>query len=141
MSRIGADLRRAVADRAAGRCEYCRLPDALQIGGFEVDHVIPRSAGGPTTLENLAWACPHCNAAKWAHADGLDPVTGETLALFNPRTDRWTDHFAWRSDEPYEIEGRTPIGRASIARLELNHPDLVTIRRLLDEFGVVWGSS
>jgi hypothetical protein len=43
-------LRQAVARRADQRCEYCRLSQSAQEASFHVDHVIPQSAGGPTTM-------------------------------------------------------------------------------------------
>jgi hypothetical protein len=121
--------------RAARRCEYCRLPDAYQSGGFELDHVIPRAQGGQTVLDNLAAACPHCNDHKWAHTDCRDPVSGETVAIFNPRRDHWNEHFEW-SNESLEIIGRTPCGRATIERLLLNGPELIAVRRNLASAGI-----
>ncbi|MBF4562871.1 HNH endonuclease [Microbacterium sp. VKM Ac-2870] len=41
-------------------CVYCRMDtDSPQI-----DHSVPRSRGGDTTLENAQTTCPHCNASK-----------------------------------------------------------------------------
>ena len=88
-------FRAAVVRRAGNRCEYCQLPAQLQVGGFEVDHIVPRSRGGQTDWANVALACPHCNARKWAHVEGEDPASGQQVALFNPRTQRWEDHFQW----------------------------------------------
>ena len=88
MSAPGDSLRDAVVRRAGNRCEYCQLPAQLQVGGFEVDHILPRSRGGQTDLANLALACPHCNARKWAHIEGEDPVSGQTVTLYNPRAQR-----------------------------------------------------
>lgn len=47
-----------VDQRAAGRCEYCQLHQSLQGATFHVEHIIPRSRGGTSQLDNLAWACP-----------------------------------------------------------------------------------
>src|SRR5215471_13069820 len=58
MSELSGPLREAVVQRADNRCEYCQLPAQLQVGGFEVDHILPRSRGGQTELTNLALACP-----------------------------------------------------------------------------------
>ena len=93
MSAPGDPLRDAVVRRAGNRCEYCQLPAHLQVGGFEIDHILPRSRGGPTEITNTALACPHCNARKWAHIDGEDPVSGQRVTLFNPRTQQWEEHF------------------------------------------------
>ena len=95
MSTLSNPIRDEVVRRAGNRCEYCQLPAQLQIGGFEVDHILPRSRGGQTDVANLAWACPHCNARKWAYIDGEDPLSGQAVALFNPRTQVWADHFQW----------------------------------------------
>jgi 5-methylcytosine-specific restriction endonuclease McrA len=136
MAKIPEKLRAAVVGRAGRACEYCRLPDRLQAGGFELDHIHPASRGGLTASSNLAYACPHCNDHKWAHVDGPDPETGETVPLFDPRQDAWEDHFEWSNQTPFQIVGKTPTGRATVVRLQLNHTELLQIRRELAKFGV-----
>ena len=131
-------LRDAVVRRAGNRCEYCQLPAHLQVGGFEVDHILPRSRGGQTDLANVALACPHCNARKWAYIDREDPVSGQTVALFKPRAQEWEDHFRWSEQRSFEIEGITAHGRVTVVLLQMNHPNLVSIRRLLAELGLSW---
>jgi HNH endonuclease len=138
MSTRSNPIRDEVVGRAGNRCEYCQLPAQLQIGGFEVDHILPRSRGGQTDVANLAWACPHCNARKWAYIDGEDPLSGQVVALFNPRTQAWADHFQWSAQRPFEIEGITAQGRATVIRLQMNHSDLVSIRCLLAQLGLPW---
>jgi hypothetical protein len=136
VSVIPEQLRADVVARAWGRCEYCLFLQEWSLGEFEVDHVIPRSQGGPTALDNLALACPLCNAHKWAHQQGRDTATGETVPLFNPRTQVWHEHFQWSTANPFEIEGITPCGRATVAMLYMNHPRVVALRQLLSEMGV-----
>jgi len=89
-------------------------------------------------MANMALACPHCNVRKWAHIDGEDPESGQRVALFNPRTQRWEDHFQWSVQRPFEIVGISAHGRTTVARLQMNHPDLVSIRRLLASVGISW---
>jgi hypothetical protein len=89
-------------------------------------------------MANPAFACPHCNAGQWAHVDGEDPASEQVVALFNPRTQRWVDHFQWAAQYPFAIEGLTAHGRATVARLQMNHLALVSIRRLLAELGLPW---
>jgi hypothetical protein len=132
-------LRAAVVARAGNACEYCHLPAQGQVGRFPIDHVVPRSSAGLTEFANLALACPNCNARKWAHTTGIDPFSGETLSLFNPRTQVWSDHFEWSSANPFAVQGKTPCGRATIARLQMNHPDLMAVRALLAELGLFRG--
>jgi 5-methylcytosine-specific restriction endonuclease McrA len=50
--------RRAVFVRDGHRCQYCNAP------AENIDHVIPRSKGGPHTWENVVAACRPCNARK-----------------------------------------------------------------------------
>jgi 5-methylcytosine-specific restriction endonuclease McrA len=100
MSTLSNPIRDEVVRRAGNRCESCQLPAQLQIGGFQVDHILPRSRGGQTDVANLALACPHGNARKWAYIDGEDPVSGQAVARFNPRTQAWADHFQWSEQPP-----------------------------------------
>ena len=62
-----------VEARAASRCEYCRMHQALQGGTFHVEHITPSVHGGATTLENLAWSCPGCNLHKSDRSDATIP--------------------------------------------------------------------
>ncbi|WP_437338603.1 HNH endonuclease [Sorangium sp. So ce394] len=71
-----ATLQRRVRERAADRCEYCRLAQVGQEATFHIDHVQPRHEGGMTTLENLALACVSCSLRKGARTHGSDPTTG-----------------------------------------------------------------
>src|SRR5262245_28274949 len=120
--------RQQVWDRAHGRCEYCRLAQAHTSLPHEMDYIRARKHRGPTTLANTCLACAYCNAAKGPNAAGYDPVTDELVPLFNPRLDRWEDHFEWNGPI---LVGKTPIGRATIEVLGINRPKRVEHRRLL----------
>lgn len=122
---IPAHLRRQVAERAAGRCEYCGLSQAGQEAQFHVDHIHPATAGGLTTLENLALACVSCSLRKGARKEVADPQTGKRVRLFHPRRDLWRDHFRW---DELKVIGLTPTGRATVAALHLNRPLALAIR-------------
>lgn len=135
MSAISASLRWAVVQRAEDRCEYCRLPALGQVATFPIDHVVPLTRQGVTDLSNLALACPHCNAHKWAHVDGSDSETGTFVALFNPRTQNWNDHLEWSTAD--ERVGKSAAGRATIWRLQMNSGTMLEIRRLLRALGIV----
>ena len=50
-------LKRLVWDRALNCCEYCRLPQSLDVLPFQIDHVIAEQHHGPTVAENLALSC------------------------------------------------------------------------------------
>jgi hypothetical protein len=135
MTLISDSLRKAVVERAANRCEYCRLSQESQVSTFPVDHVIPVTLRGPTELENLALTCARCNALKWIHVEAPDSETGEIVRLFNPRSDTWSDHFRWNNDDPATIDLLTPVARATAGLLELNADYRAKIRRWLAEVG------
>ena len=137
MSVFSERVRSEVIARAGSRCEYCLLPTHGQAARFPIDHVIPRIDGGVTDLSNLALACSRCNGAKWKHTHGIDLMTGESAPLFNPRVSTWTQHFRWSEEDPSLIIGITACGRGTVNRLRLNDPDLVLIRRLLIELGIM----
>jgi 5-methylcytosine-specific restriction endonuclease McrA len=83
---IPVELRRQVRADAGGRCGYCRTPEALIGMPFEYEHLYPEARGGATVRENLWLACTRCNDFKGDRTDAVDPQTGETAPLFNPRT-------------------------------------------------------
>jgi len=129
MTTVPLHLRRQVAERAGYRCEYCRTPQIVTAQTFHVDHIIPRSQGGPSSLDNLCYACPRCNLHRGDRVSGIDPRTGREVRLFHPRQDTWEEHFRW-SPTFRRIIGRTPGGRATVALLQLNAPSLVRAREI-----------
>jgi HNH endonuclease len=121
-------LERLVWERAKSRCEYCQLPQAFSPLPHAIDHIIARQHHGLTIAENLALACFFCNSYKGPNISGLNPQTGRTVRLFNPRKDRWSRHFGWNG--PYLV-GHTHTGRVTIALLEINRFEAVEFRAYL----------
>lgn len=128
MALIPPDLRRQVIIRAKGCCEYCLLPDSLSFYPHEVDHIVAEKHGGATEFHNLALACWRCNRHKGSDLTSIDPETGAITPLFNPRTQRWQNHFRLHGAI---IEPLTPEGRVTVHLLQLNRPDRVEERRVL----------
>lgn len=124
---VPASLQRRVRLRAGDRCEYCKLSQAGQEATFHVDHVVPRIAGGTSSLDNLALACVSCSLRKAARTAAIDPDTGHEAPLFHPRVHVWSEHF--RAAASGEILGLTAIGRAAITALAMNRLIAVAIRR------------
>lgn len=120
-------LQRRVRERAAELCEYCRIMQAYQEATFHIDHIVPRSAGGQSVFQNLALSCVSCSLRKGARQAADDPETGQTVPLFNPRRDTWSEHFQV-SDDGWFI-GLTPTGRATLSLLKMNRPVAVALRR------------
>lgn len=123
-----------VAVRAGYCCEYCLSQLLYAPDPFAVDHITPRALGGTNDLNNLAYACLGCNGRKFTATTVIDPVTGLSVALYHPRQHQWAEHFAWNEDFTLLI-GLTPIGRATIVRLELNRAGVVNLRRMLQPLG------
>jgi hypothetical protein len=121
------DVREVVRLRAGDACEYCLLPT---LGRFHLEHIIPPGLwdryragrlsgvppqpgrGGPNHIDNYAWSCPFCNEAKGqrvAHGSGA-----EAVRFFDPRADRWPDHFVFLAGSGYIfIVGATDVGRTT----------------------------
>jgi len=64
--------RRAVFARDRWTCQYC----GGVRGTLTLDHVVPRSRGGPSTWDNIVTCCAPCNRRK---GDRLPKVAGMQL--------------------------------------------------------------
>jgi hypothetical protein len=128
-----SSLHHQVRQRARNRCEYCLMPEAFYRTPFQIDHIIARQHGGTDALDNLALACFHCNLHKGPNVAGIDPQAGRLCRLFNPRQDRWFDHFQWAGAR---IEVITDVGRTTIAVLDLNNLIYIAVREGMIRDGV-----
>jgi len=131
-SRISAPLRRLVESRAERVCEYCLIHADDAYVGCQLDHVISEKHGGPTVLENLAFACAYCNRQKGSDVGSTAKATGEFVRLFNPRTDFWSAHFRLVG---VRFAWRTAVGEATIRLLKLNDPLRIEERQTLKRNG------
>jgi len=59
----------------------------------------------------------------------LDPLTGDDVALFNPRRQIWQEHFRWANDQQ-TIIGLILIGRVIVEALHMNSELRSEARRL-----------
>ena len=124
-------LQQLVWERAAQRCEYCQVPADVALLPFQIDHIIAEKHGGLTIAENLAISCERCNSHKGPNIAGY--LEAHHVPLFNPRKDRWTDHFVW---EGSVLVGKTPVGKVTIEVLAINLPYCVALRAALMEEGI-----
>lgn len=125
---VPASLRRQVIERAGDRCEYCRFPQSLALLAFEMEHIISEKHGGTTSLENLALACPYCNRAKGTDLGSIDPETNQLTPFFNPRTQKWPDHFTLKGAAIIPLSAE---GRVTVFILQFNHPERLQERERL----------
>lgn len=130
---ISGALRQLVFERAAGRCEYCLLSQAVTVYKHEPDHIIPKQHDGQTTADNLALACSRCNRYKGYNVGSFDPESGDLVPFFNPRTQVWSVHFRL---EGAFIQPLTPAGRVTAKMLHFNEFDRVEERERLIEINL-----
>jgi 5-methylcytosine-specific restriction endonuclease McrA len=97
---IPAAVRRAVWSRDEGRCQW-----PIDSGGIcgsttrlEIDHVVPRGKGGPSTVENCRLACASHNQ----------------LAARQVYGDDWMNRFTRGAGR--DMPGGVPVAREAVAR-------------------------
>jgi hypothetical protein len=127
---ISLIIRQRIRQRASYLCEYCHSSEEASTSLFTLDHLMPQSLGGTDEQDNLALACHRCNGRRYNFIDGTDPETQTISPLFNPRQNRWSEHFTW-SANGQKILALTSLGRATVDRLDVNdeHHDDGSIQR------------
>lgn len=126
-SYLPQSLRAQIEEANRRRCCYCLTSEANSGIPLTHDHILPISKGGPTSFENVCLACRPCNEFKTDMTEAADPLTGDTVPLFNPRTQPWSDHFEWTLDGT-QVVGLTAVGRATVIALQINRPPIVAAR-------------
>jgi 5-methylcytosine-specific restriction endonuclease McrA len=74
--------RRNIFGRDANRCQYCGKRFATS--DLSLDHIVPRSRGGPATWTNIVCACLSCNVRK----GGLTPREANMRLIREPEEPR-----------------------------------------------------
>ena len=92
---VSLKVRQFVTNRASGCCEYCMSQENYASQSFSIEHILPLALGGDDDLDNLALACQGCNNFKFTKLSALDSETNTVGPLFNPRKNKWNDHFEW----------------------------------------------
>lgn len=60
--RVGSETRQWIFEADGGSCYLCNEP--VDPSDWHLDHVVPRSQGGPTSIDNLRVTHPRCNSTK-----------------------------------------------------------------------------
>ncbi|MCC6726976.1 MAG: HNH endonuclease [Saprospiraceae bacterium] len=128
--RVPNSVKLLVGTRALFRCEYCQMLESDSFLPFEIDHIVSQKHGGGNELENLAYACPHCNQYKGTDLTTFLSSYKDIVAIFNPREQAWADHFYMENGE---IIAKSRVAEATIKLLRLNEPERLIIRRILSE--------
>lgn len=75
--------RHNIFERDKNTCQYCgQIFDRQDLN---LDHVIPRDRGGPTTWENIVCSCINCNTRKANHT----PQEAHLKLIRKPRRPKW----------------------------------------------------
>jgi hypothetical protein len=130
---MNEQLREQVRRRATDRCEYCRMPQSGTVLPHEIDHIRSQKHSGPSTLENLCWACALCNSYKGTDIAAYPPGSDAIVPLFHPRIDNWAAHFEWNGAV---LRGNTWTGAATVELLRINQAERIEHRRLLMSLGI-----
>lgn len=109
------------------------MPQAAALHKHEPDHIVPVQHGGLTDQENLALACFRCNRYKGPNVGSFDPETNILTAFFDPRKQKWSEHFAL---EGAMIRPLTPEGRVTAKILRLNGNERIEERVNLLQVGL-----
>jgi len=131
-SYINVELRKLVASKAELLCEYCLIHEDDTFYGCQVDHIISEKHGGLTIADNLAYACTFCNRYKGSDVGSIVLPTGEFSRFFNPRTDRWSEHFVL---DGVIIVALTNIAKVTAKILKFNNADRLLERQTLQTMG------
>jgi 5-methylcytosine-specific restriction endonuclease McrA len=88
--------RHNIFERDKNTCQYCgRVSDRKDLN---LDHVIPRDRGGPTTWENIVCSCIECNTQK---ANRTPQEAGMRL-IRKPKRPKWRPFVQINLGLPYD---------------------------------------
>lgn len=89
-------------------CQYCGRQEPTN--RLSLDHVVPRSHGGPTTWENIVCCCLRCNSRK----GGRTPKQARMKLLKTPARPRVNPMMAAAVDDPRYESWKTflPAGQS-----------------------------
>ena len=128
---LSPSVRSLVAHRAHYVCEYCLIAEADTFFGCEIDHIIAVKHGGSNDSQNLAYACLSCNRNKGSDLGSI-ASTGELISFYNPRKDRWSDHFKL---DGTQIMPLSATGEVTSQILRFNQVERLVERNTLTRIG------
>ena len=132
---ISAALRRLVILRADNLCEYCLLHEDDTFFGCEVDHIISEKHAGQTIEANLAYACFVCNRNKGSDIGSMIPGSGTLVRFYDPRGDRWHEHFRLDNSDGITIIPVSDSGEATARIFGFNKEERLLERQALQAIG------
>lgn len=116
----------SVRERFEYSCGYCGVSEIDSGGELTIDHFVPVSAGGSDNEENLVYACFRCNVYKTDFSPTEAHIAAEQRVL-HPLRDPLDSHYSLDTDTG-ELAALTPTGTFHISLLQLNRPQLKSLR-------------
>ena len=132
MTYVSDKIRLRVWQRSSNCCEYCLLNQKATFWTHEIDHIISLKHEGLNIIENLALACFYCNRNKGTDIGSI--FKDELIRFYNPRKDKWTEHFQLDLDTAV-IQTLTPIGFVTAKILGFNQIERIMERQALIKAG------
>ena len=75
--------RHNIFERDQNTCQYCG--NTFDRSELNLDHVVPRDQGGPTTWENIVCSCIECNT----HKANRTPAEAGMRLIRKPKRPKW----------------------------------------------------
>jgi 5-methylcytosine-specific restriction endonuclease McrA len=98
--------RRNIFARDGHCCQYCGR--SMPLAQLSLDHVLPRSRGGPTTWDNVVCSCLACNTRK----GGRTPQEAHMRLLTTPREPKINPLLAMKLNNPKYQSWRSFVPQA-----------------------------
>ena len=92
--------RHNIFERDRNTCQYCG--GAFDRKDLNLDHVIPRDRGGPTSWENIVCSCIECNTRKANHT----PEEAGMRLIRRPKRPKWRPFVQVQIGTPYHDSWR-----------------------------------
>ena len=139
-ARISKAIRKEVFENQDFQCRYCKAD--LRVAKSAIDHIVPVSAGGPSTLENLQALCFLCNMRKTNHPSGPSmEIYLENMRHFDSlRLEKQTRFLSLRNGATVEITNvectvlNDELGHALLASLKPKPKGILGYRARTREF-------
>lgn len=87
--------RHNIFERDKNTCQYCG--QTFERKDLNLDHVIPRDRGGPTSWENIVCSCIRCNTRKANHT----PIEAGMHLVRKPKRPKWRPFVQVTFETPY----------------------------------------
>jgi len=111
---VPIDVREQVRRYANFACEFCGVTETDTGGELTIDHYQPKSKGEADGFDNLLYCCARCNQYKMDYW----PVHPDNVSLWNPRQERFSQHFLELDDGT--LHPLTAIGIFTFAETNSN---------------------